>query len=166
MSITSSTKTISSKQKKIFMNNLDESYTSITKPYRFYLNNEQQIINVFIELPPGTELINAISRVLQVASLNNPLDQNPENYELYIAKKNGQPQTDFPSFQLDLKLEDTERQNFSLVHMTFNEKKTKRKSTFDYTNSYSQSPFKQQKQSKDIDDIKQEKNCILKFLGC
>ncbi|CAD8139219.1 unnamed protein product [Paramecium octaurelia] len=161
MSNTGSTNTTGFKLKNILMN-----YESITKPYRFYLNNEQQIINVYIELPPETELIYAISRVLQIASANNPLDQNPQNYELYIAQKNGQPQTDYPSFETDLRLEQTDNFTFSLVHMTFNNKYTKRKSTHDYSNQYSYSPLKQKKQSKDIDDIKKGKNCIFRFLGC
>ncbi|CAD8043099.1 unnamed protein product [Paramecium primaurelia] len=162
MSQTDSTKTTGQKIKTSLISSLKETFNQIKKPYRFYLSNEEQIINVLIELPPETELVDAINRVLQIASKDNPLDQNPRNYEVYMVKKNGKPKTDFPSYLIDLKIEETHNQIFSIVHMTYQERKQKRKSTYDYSNNYS--PIKQKQQY--IDEIKEEKNWFLRFLGC
>ncbi|CAD8044719.1 unnamed protein product [Paramecium primaurelia] len=163
MSQTDSTKTSGQKVKKSLISPLREAFNHFTKSYRFYISNEEQIIEVVIDLPSQTELVIAISRALQQASKDYPIDQNPKNYEAYIAKKNGKPKTDFPSYSIDLKMEQTQNFVFSLVHVTFQERKPKRKSTYDYTNNYS--PIKQG-QIKDIDEIKGQKNWLLRFLGC
>ncbi|CAK75173.1 unnamed protein product (macronuclear) [Paramecium tetraurelia] len=164
MSRTDSTKTSGQQQvKKSLISPLKEAFNQLTKSYRFYISNEEQIIDIVIDLPSHTDLVIAISRVLQVASKDYPIDQNPRNYEAYIAKKNGRPKTDLPSYQIDLRLEETQNSVFSLVHVTFQERKPKRKSTYDYTNNYS--PIKPE-QTKDIDEIKGQKNWFLRFLGC
>ncbi|CAD8061234.1 unnamed protein product [Paramecium sonneborni] len=163
MSHTDSTKTSGQKVKKSLISPLKEALNQVTKQYRFYISNEEQIFDVVIDVAPHTELVDAINRVLQIASKDHPFDQNPRNYEAYIAKKNGKPKTDFPSYQIDLQLDQTQNSIFSLVHMTFQERKPKRKSTYDYSNNYS--PIKPQQQ-KDIDEIKGQKNWFLRFLGC
>ncbi|CAD8053284.1 unnamed protein product [Paramecium sonneborni] len=163
MSHSESTKTSCQKIKKSLISPLKVTLNQVTKQYRFYISNEEQIINVVIDLAPQTELLDAIQSVLQIASKDHPVDQNPRNYEAYIAKKNGQPKTDLPSYQIDLKLEQTQNSIFSLVHMTYQDIKPKRKSTYDYSNNYSSIKLQQ---LQDIDEIKGQKNWFLRFLGC
>ena len=43
-----------------------------------------------------------------------PLDNHFENYDLYVAKKNGKPKEEFPVFQLDQLMCKTRNTQFSL----------------------------------------------------
>ncbi|CAD8059384.1 unnamed protein product [Paramecium sonneborni] len=133
------------------------------KVYEFYVINEEEILNITLNLSSKIKLVNAISEVLQQLCKEHPLDQNANNYDIYISKKNGKPKTDFPSFQADLSLEETGNNNFSLVHIAFQESKPKRKSTFDITNHYNQGMHKNQNENI---QVKKKKNWLFNFLGC
>jgi hypothetical protein len=37
-------------------------------------------------------------QALEKASQEHPVDKNPQNYEAYVSKKNGNPKMDFPSY--------------------------------------------------------------------
>jgi hypothetical protein len=47
------------------------------------------------------------------------IDTNPTHYELYVAKKNGQPKLDYPSFEMNQSVSKTMNHQFSLVHTVF-----------------------------------------------
>lgn len=42
-----------------------------------------------MDLSPDLSLLEAIIIVLRKVSLDHPVDQNPQNYDIYVAKKNG-----------------------------------------------------------------------------
>ncbi|CAD8197068.1 unnamed protein product [Paramecium octaurelia] len=168
MSQTDSTKTSGQKVKKALISPLKEAFSSLTKSYKFFIPNEEEVLLVLVDLPCHLELQEAISRALKLVPKQNPVDQNPNNYDIYVAKKNGQPKMDYPSYQTNLRLEETGNFVFSLVHVTYSEKKVRksiRKSTYDL--SHYQSPTIPSR-SKEINQYqpKPEKNWLLRFLGC
>lgn len=71
----------------------------------------------------------AMERVLAKISESEPVDKNAENYEVYVAKKSGKPQLDFPPFQTMITLEKASNQIFTLVHVADRVRTSKRKAT-------------------------------------
>ncbi|CAD8202230.1 unnamed protein product [Paramecium pentaurelia] len=168
MSQTDSTKTSGQKVKKQLISPLKEALSQLTKSYKFFIPNEEEVILVHVDLPCHIELQEATSRALKLIPKHNPVDQNPNNYDIYVAKKNGLPKMDIPSYQSNLRLEETGNFVYSLVHVTYQEKnvrKSIRKSTYDL--SHYQSPT-QPSRSKEINLNlpKSEKNWLLRLLGC
>ncbi|CAK60219.1 unnamed protein product (macronuclear) [Paramecium tetraurelia] len=168
MSQTDSTKTSGQKVKKQLISPLKEALSQLKKSYKFFIPNEQDVILVHVDLQCHIELLEATSRALKLVPKPNPVDYNPNNYDIYVAKKNGHPKMDFPSYQTNLRLEETGNFVFSLVHVTYQEKnvrKSIRKSTYDL--SHYQSPTKPSKSKEiNLNILKPETNWLLRFLGC
>ncbi|CAK58521.1 unnamed protein product (macronuclear) [Paramecium tetraurelia] len=128
------------------------------KLINFSIQHEEQILKKTIYLNSKIKLIDAVYEVLQEVGKVHPLDNNPNNYAIYISKKNGLPKLDFPSYQKDIILEETGNSNFSLVHITLQN-----------TNSPENSTHNSQENEGKQNDGKQKKklkNWFLNLLGC
>eukprot|EP01016_Furgasonia_blochmanni_P014087 TRINITY_DN1728_c0_g1_i7.p1 TRINITY_DN1728_c0_g1~~TRINITY_DN1728_c0_g1_i7.p1 ORF type:complete len:306 (+),score=56.14 TRINITY_DN1728_c0_g1_i7:219-1136(+) len=82
----------------------DGSATKYSKYRVFWVNcKDNKIVDVLIELPAFCTVLDCIKEVipylneqLRTQGCRFQLDQNPHRYEMYYAKKNGQPKTDYP----------------------------------------------------------------------
>ncbi|CAD8144344.1 unnamed protein product [Paramecium pentaurelia] len=146
------------KSKKSLLSSLNLIVNPNQKQYNFCIQKEEKILKITMNLYSTIKLINAVSEALKEIGNENQLDNNPNNYAIYISKKNGLPKTDFPSYQMDLLLEETGNTNFSLVHTTSQNKKP-------YDQKIHLNQVKEQKLN--VHKLeKKHKNWFLNFLGC
>ena len=87
MSQTDSTQASAKKVKSTLLSPLYSS--GFVKPYKFFIYSSEDLDEVSIELNPSITLKDGILKSIIQSQL--PLDPNPKNYEVYMAKKNGKP---------------------------------------------------------------------------
>ncbi|CAD8144465.1 unnamed protein product [Paramecium octaurelia] len=147
-----------SKNKKSLLSPLKLMVDPNLKLINFSIQHEQQILKKIIYLNSKIKLIDAVNQVLQEVGKVHQLDNNANNYAIFISKKNGLPKLDFPSYQKDILLEETGNSNFSLVHITLLN-----------NNSPDNSTHNSQENDEKQNDEKQKKklkNWFLNLLGC
>jgi hypothetical protein len=92
--------TESPKKLKSNLFNSESKHSSNLRPskqYVVYYDNLGETENITIEVPPNATVLDIIEETLEQVSC---LPKGTLNYEVYMAKRNGKPKTEYPAYEL------------------------------------------------------------------